>query len=87
MLKTYYSEMGEEKPQAQMEANNVLGSYFVKTPLEIKGRGIKYLNTYKAEELTKQGQYRVGWKRYKVTEKAFENLCKKYNISFELLLD
>lgn len=88
-LKGYYPEMGEIKPFALIEAR--LGHYgnhwYLKTPLTLKaGRGITHLRTLTSEQLTPQAQSKVGWNKYKVTEKAFEKLCKQYPVSSECLL-
>jgi len=88
-LKVYYPEMGERKPAARMEAR--LGHYgkhyYVDTAEELKGRGIEYRRTYTAADLTKAGQYKVGWHSYKVTTRAFEKLKAQYAIAYEMLLD
>ena len=87
-LSVYYPEMGETKPEAQIEAS--LGHYgrhwFLRTPLTLKGRGITFRNTLTADQLTEQGQRLVGWNEYRVTEKAFESLRECYTISTEALL-
>ncbi len=85
-LKSYYPEMKETKPEAQIEAT--LGHYgkhwFVRTPLTLKGRGIVDRGALTAEELTTDRL--VGWNQYKVTERAFETLCEKYTVVTENLL-
>ena len=49
MLATYYPEMGEAKPLAQIEAS--LGHYgkhyFLRTPLTLSGRGVELLGQYR----------------------------------------
>lgn len=83
----YYPEMGEAKPIAQIEASiSHYGGWFLCTPLTLKGRGIKHLQTYTAAQLTEKGQRKVGWNQYKVTDLAFEKLEKQYAISTEILL-
>lgn len=84
----FYPEMGEAKPEAQIEAS--LGHYgrhwYLKTPLTLKGRGIKHLRTLSPSDLVPQAQSKVGWHEYKVTEAAFESLKSKHRISVEFLL-
>lgn len=84
----YHPEMGEKKPEAQIEASlsHYGGHYFLDTPLDLSGVGIKPMGEYKSSDLTPQGQRKVGWKKYKVTEKAFEKLKDQYSISMEHLL-
>jgi hypothetical protein len=88
-LKAYTPEMGDRKPAVRMEAQ--LGHYgrhyFIDTPEELKGRGIEHLETYTARDLTAAGQYKVGWRRYRVTTRAFEKLKAVYPIGYEMLLD
>lgn len=55
----YTPEMGQQKPEGcQMEAHRAYygGHIFVDTPLELKGRGIQFLKTYKPGDLTSSGQ-------------------------------
>ena len=88
-LKAYTPEMGERKPATKMEAqlSHYGKHYFIDTTEELKGRGIEFLKTYTANDLTKSGQYKVGWHSYKVTTRAFEILKTKYPIGYEMLLD
>lgn len=75
----YTPEMGEEKPDCQIEArlSHYGKHYYLKTALELKGRGI-----------TKQsGNYGDNLNRYKVTILAYEKLQKLYAISYRCLLD
>jgi hypothetical protein len=85
--KSYYPEMGEAKPAAQIEAH--LGHYgkhyYLNTPLTLSGRGIEFLETMTAANLV-PGSRMVGWNRYKVTVKAFEKLAQQYAIVSESLL-
>lgn len=87
-LSCYYPEMGEPKPEADIEAS--LGHYgkhwYLTTPLVLKGRGIVHLEVLQSHMLTPQAQRKVGWNRYKVTEAAFAKLQTQYRISTELLL-
>lgn len=61
--------------------------YFVSTPIELKGTGIKLIEKYKASGLTSAGIYKAGWYKYQVTSNAFEKLEKEYTIGFENHLD
>ncbi len=75
-------EMGQRKVHCQMEARlgHYGNHYFVYTPLELKGRGITYLDTLVMGR-------RNGWHSYRVTENAFSKLTETYSVSMELLLD
>ena len=88
-LKAYTPELGERKPHVKMEA--MRGHYgkhvFVDTPEILKGRGIEHLRTYTADDLTTAGQYKAGWRSYRVTNRAFEVLRQKYAISMAIHLD
>jgi DNA (cytosine-5)-methyltransferase 1 len=88
-LFTYHPEMGDAKPEAQIEASlsHYGRRYFLCTPLELKGRGIEKIGTLKSGDLTPTAQHKVGWHDYKVTEKAFEKICQQYSVSYEMLLD
>lgn len=85
----YTPEMGQQKPDCQMEASR--GYYgkhwFIDTPLEIKGRGITFMKKYQEKDFCNPGNHRVGWNEYRVTEKAFEKLKEQYTISQEICLD
>lgn len=85
---TFFPEMKEHKPNCQMEATlaHYGKHYFVDTPLELKGRGITHLQTYKGNEFTKPG-HKAGWHEYKVTARAFEKLKEQYSISMVRYLD
>ena len=87
---TYTPEMNQEKPYGcQMEARRAYyGKHmYIDTPMQLKGRGIKLMRTYKANELTASGQYKTGWNEYQVTNLAFEKLKNQYAISMECNLD
>lgn len=88
-LYIYCPEMGEKKPDCQIEAQrSYYGRHFhICTPLELKGRGITFDRILEAKNLTASGQYKAGWREYTVTERAFEKLKEKYTISQESLLD
>jgi hypothetical protein len=88
-LKVYTPEMEQRKPIAQIEASlsHYGRHYYLKTPLDLKGRGVKYLDTFTAKDLTPQAQHKVGWHTYKVTENAFRTICQTHAVSMEHLLD
>lgn len=86
----YTPEMGQQKPEGcQMEAHRAYygGHIFIDTPLELKGRGIQFLKTYKPGDLTSSGQYKSGWSTYMVTNRAYDLLKTRYAISWESCLD
>lgn len=88
----YYPEMNEMRPrQAQIDAELAHGGkhYFLKVnpSIELKGRGIEYVKTYKSTDLTPQAQWRVGWHIYKVTKAAYTTIMGRYNVAMEMLLD
>lgn len=80
-LTSYYPEMGEAKPAAQIEArlSHYGKHWYLSTPLTLKGRGIEFQETHTDER-------RSGWNRYKVTERAFGQICKLHAVSSESLL-
>lgn len=90
-LRMYHPEMGETKPDAQIEASmsHYGKHYFLRTPLALGGRGVEYDMTYTAADLipVPAAQRLIGWHRYKVTIKAFERICAQYAVSYEILLD
>jgi hypothetical protein len=87
MLKPYYPEMREPKPAAEIEARiGHYGGWFITTPLVLKGRGIKHLGTLTADQLTREGQRKVGWHEYRVSEAAFQRLAERHDISTACLL-
>lgn len=76
---TYTPEMGQKEPEGcQMQAGLCYYGkhYWIRTRLELKGRGI-----------TKNEPSENGLKNYTVTLKAFEKLKTQYAISFESCLD
>lgn len=86
-MKTYYPEMGEPRPDAEIEARiGHRGGWFITTPLALKGRGIKHLGTLTADQLTPEGQRKVGWHDYRVTDTAMERLQATHTISLAMLL-
>lgn len=83
----YCPEMGQRKPEVQMEASlSYDGShYFVDTPLVLKGRGIvEIVPACWAFSSKKDVE---GWRVYRVTKRAFEKLERQYPIAMENLLD
>lgn len=86
----YYPEMNETKPaNTQIEARiGHYGSWYVSTPLTLKGRGITFLKTIRSEELVDNpiAQRRAGWNEYRVTDMAFDKLKTQYVIATESLL-
>jgi hypothetical protein len=88
MLKSYYPEMREPKPAAEIEARMSHSGrhWYIDTPLTLKGCGIKYLGTLTADQLTREGQWKVGWHEYRVTNAAFDRLTERYDISTACLL-
>lgn len=86
----YTPEMGQQKPEGcQIEAHRAYygGHVFIDTPLELKGRGIRFLKTYKPGDLTSSGQYKSGWNTYEVTNRAYDLLKTRCAISWESCLD
>lgn len=86
---SYTPEMGQQKPECQMEASlSYYGKhYYVDTPLELKGRGIKLIKQYAEKDFINRDNHKVGWFEYQVTSLAFEKLKEKYSISMERCLD
>lgn len=86
---SYTPEMGQQKPECQMEAQlSYYGKhYFVDTPLKLKGRGITLVKQYEEKDFCAPGNHRVGWYEYRVTKNAFAKLKEQYSISMECLLD
>lgn len=81
-VQTYYPEMGEAKPKADIEATlSVYGKhYYLKTKLALDvGRSVKLVDTFQRNGET--------WNRYRVTAAAFEKIQKTHSVSYEMLLD
>lgn len=87
-IESYTPEMGETKPEAQMEVSYCYGGgHWVYTPLTLKtGRSVRFEKTYTAKDLI-PGSYKVGWNVYHVTDKGLKTLEAEYQISREVLLD
>jgi hypothetical protein len=88
-LAYYYPEMGEAKPDAKIEASlaHYGKHYFLKSEVELTGRGVEFLGTLKASDLVPAAQHKAGWHQYKVTMRAFDKICREHRASCELLLD
>lgn len=88
-LYLYHPEMGEQKPQCQIEAaRSYYGRHFhIYTPLQLKGRGIVFENVCDEKNTAKSAYYKIGWNEYTVTVRAFDKLCEQYSVSQECLLD
>ena len=88
-LHGYCPEMGHAKPPCAFEATMSYGKYWTKVPpgTRLHGRGIKYIQTYEAKDLTPQAQHRIGWKVYELTIKAMEKLRQTHGVAVEILLD
>ena len=83
----YRPEMGDTKPEAQLESffSIISGKWRIKTPLVLKGRGIKLNMTYDENNCNNPSKY--GFNVYHVTQAAYEKLEKEYSIAQEVLLD
>lgn len=86
---SFTPEMGQRKVNCQLEVTiGHYGSYYIKTPLELKGQGIKFIQTYTADGLVHGSASRLcGWHEYKVTDRAYDKLKQQYSISREANLD
>lgn len=72
----YTPEMGQRKPNCEMQVSiGHYGGYFIRTKIELKGRGVKLVDTEN------------GVNRYKLSDLAFEKLKSEYSISMESNLD
>lgn len=85
----YTPEMGQKKPDCQMEASRAYYGkhFFIDTPIEIKGRGIQFIKKYSEKDFTNKTDHRIGWNEYQVTNLAFEKLKEQYTISIKSHLD
>lgn len=85
----HYPEMGEKRrDDSQIEASpgHYGKHYYIKTPLSLKGRGIKHLHTLQPNDFVDPQNRKVGWNEYVVTLLAMENLAKQYVVTGESLL-
>ena len=82
----YTPEMGQQKPDCQMEASlSYYGKhYYINTPLNLKGRGITQIEANWRKGCRKQIE---NWKCYRVTKATYEKLKEQYTISMECCLD
>lgn len=85
----YHPELGEAKPDAQIEASlsHYGNHYFLKTRLELKGVGIKFLKTLTSADLVPEAQDKIGTNEYWVTVRAFEKIKEAHGVAYEMLLD
>lgn len=69
MISTYYPEMNHPKPVSKIEGRFSYDQkhVIVKTPLTLKGKGVKHLGVLTAGRLTPQSQHKVGWNEYQMT--------------------
>lgn len=75
-IHSYTPEMGQRKPNCELQMSiGHYGGYFIRSKIELKGRGIKLIDSHN------------GTHRYKVTDLAFEKLEQQYSISYESNLD
>lgn len=86
MLETYYPEMGEPKPPgAQIEArmsSRGAKHWYLRTPLTLSGRGVTFLGVASGMRTAAKN----GWNEYRVTEAAFQAICKTHHVATEALL-
>ena len=85
----YTPEMGEEKPDCQMESKySYDGKHlYIDTPLEIMGRGITFLRKYSPKDFISKNNRKIGWNQYKVTRMAYKKLEQQYAISMKCYLN
>ncbi len=84
----YYPEMDEPKPEAEIEAQMSHSGkhWFLRTRLTLaESRGVKFVGVLTAGQLV-PGSRLVGWREYKVTNRAFDLLSKQHRIVSESLL-
>lgn len=77
----YYPEMGDEKPDCQIEARlsyYYKNHYILYTHIELSGQGIRFDGNRNADPNDK--------KKYIVTQKAFNRIQESYSVSMECLL-
>ena len=56
-------------------------------PIVLGGRGVEYVQTYEAQDLTPLAQRFVGWKVYRVTNAAFERIGTATDFRVQVLSD
>jgi hypothetical protein len=79
----YHSATGQRRPIAQIEGYGIMDTYFLSTPLELKGEGIEFLKKYTKEDESLDKDHHANWNHYKVTLKAFDKLKENYAIMTE----
>ena len=84
----YYPEMGEKRPEAEIEARLSGSDHWVlTTDLDLAGRGVKLVEILDRKNLCgPRVEFLHGKKRYRVTENAFRKIEAKHTISCENLL-
>lgn len=88
-LQTYYPEMNQPKPVAQIEARMSHDGrhYYLTSPLHtLAGRGVTMIEVLTAATLVPQAHHKIGWAKYRVTESAFRRICAEHAVSMECLL-
>ena len=73
-MKTYYPEMNQTKPEAQIEMTVGSNCKYLKTTLQLKGRGINLYDTLNEK------------KYYRVTDTAFKKIKSQFNVVAPLSL-
>lgn len=86
-FQSYYPEMGEAKPAAAIEArlSHSGKHWYLRTQLDLSGRGVEFLGVLGEGRLVPGSPY-VGWKEYKVTDRAFQLICERHEVVSESLL-
>ena len=84
----YHPEMGEAKPEALIDASlcHYGEHYYLTSRVALSGRGVQFRKTLQSTDLTPAAQHKAGWHEYRVTVKAFEQICKQYRVAHEMLL-
>jgi len=85
---SWYPVMREERPEAEIDAclSHYGRHWFLRTRLVLSGRGVEFLGEETAETLVPEAAHRIGERRYKVTERAFERICAAHSVRSEMLL-
>ena len=85
---TYMPEMGQAKPEADIEARlcHYGKHYYLTSKVELKGRGVTFRRTNTADNCV-PGSSHIGQHEYCVTLKAYDRICKMHSVSYEMLLD
>ena len=86
-LVSYHPEMGETRPDAPIDASaGHGGTYYLKSKVELSGRGVTFIKTFTPLDLTPQAQHQVGQHEYRVTRAAFKRICVEWLVASESLL-